>query len=104
VNGLLTSDDMDASQSDNITIDFWFYPFWMDTGDVVVEIFNGSTWETLVDLKNHYTYEPLTWCRFSQTVTDPQFFVSNFRIRIDSSGLSLLGTMYIDDVAVTINN
>jgi len=45
--GSLTSDDLDATSAfDNILVEFWFYPKEVVSGDVIVEIYNGSAYNT----------------------------------------------------------
>ena len=99
--GYLTSDDLDASSSANITVHFWFYPNILDLGDVVVESYNGSAYNTLYDLTNYPTYSEGSWCEFSELITDSQYFIAGFRIRFNSSALNDKDEIiYIDDVLV----
>jgi len=100
-NGYLTSDDLDASSSANITVHFWFYPVGLGLGDIQVEIYNGTAWDTLYDLTNYPSYVDQSWCEFSELITDSQYFVAGFRIRFNSSALSDKEVIiYIDDVLI----
>ena len=70
----------------------------LNKGPLNVQIYNGSTWTTWYDLVSYPGVVKTTWIYFSQTITDPQYFISNFRLRFDGSGL---GTdSYIDDVLI----
>jgi len=102
--GNLYSDDLDASSAfENITVEFWFRPKEVVSGDVVVEIYNGSTLVAWYDLANYPTYAEETWCEFSEVITDSQYFISNFRVRFNAS--AMIGKeMYIDDVLIKTNN
>ncbi len=96
--GCLTTDDLNATISEGITIDFWFRLQLINAGDICVEAFNGVSWDTLWYLRAYPTFEDGQWCRFTETLTDPKYFKSNFKLRFNSSGFSsLLGSVYIDD-------
>jgi len=99
--GALTSDDIDASASTNITVNFWFKPKSLEAGDIIVKIYNGSTYNTWYDLTNYPTYANNVWCEFQEIISDSQYFISNFRIQFDASALG--GTpeeLNIDDVMI----
>jgi fibronectin type 3 domain-containing protein len=97
----LTSDDLDASGAANITVSFWFKIKTLNKGPLNVQIYNGSSWTTWYNLTSTPGYTKNTWGYFSQTITDSQFFISNFSLRFDGSGLST--DSYIDDVLVQKN-
>jgi len=103
-NGYLTTDEIEASTADNITVSFWFNPKNIDAGDIIIEIYNGTTYNTWYDLTAYPTFINSTWCYFSETITDSQYFVTNFRIRFNSSALTSGGEMInIDDVLIITN-
>jgi len=68
-------------------VSFWFRTKSIEAGDVIVQVYNGSTYNTLYDLTDYPTYVNNSWCQFSEEITDPQYFTTNFRIRFDSSAL-----------------
>ncbi|MFC1897777.1 hypothetical protein ACFLX8_04365 [Chloroflexota bacterium] len=102
--GYLTSDDIDASASTEITVNFWFNLKQLEAGDLLVEVYNGSTWGTLTgfgDLTLYPTYTNNVWCQFSEMISDPQYFISGFRIRFDASVLGgATEQAAIDDVLI----
>ncbi len=55
--GYLTSNDIDAADSDNMTVSFWFYcaaP--LQPGEFIVELFNGLTYDTWYDMTAYPGY------------------------------------------------
>ena len=102
-NGYLTSDSLDASEATSITVSFWFQPDGLDTGDILVQLYNGSTYDTLYDLIEYPTFQDKEWCYFSEEITDSQYFNSDFRLRFDGSALvDSKETGHIDDVLITM--
>ena len=100
--GLLTTDDLDASGASSITVSFWYYPKNLVTGDVILYLYDGSAYDTWYDLADHSSYVDSTWCYFSETITDSQYFTSNFRLRFDSPGIDKTNeTLDLDDVLIT---
>ncbi len=99
----LTSDDLDASgPGTTITVSFWFKIKLLNKGPLYVQIYNGSTYNaTWYDLVSYAGGVKNTWLPFSQTITDIQYFVSNFNIRFD--GRTLTTDAFIDDVLVQKN-
>ena len=86
-NGYLTSDDVDTSAATTVIVSFWFKPKSLEAGDILIQLYDGSTYNTLYDLADYPAYEDNTWCYFRQETTDSQYFNSNFRLRFDGSGL-----------------
>lgn len=101
-NGYLTSDDLNASEVASITVSFWFRPCDMEAGDMLIRLYNGSTYNTWCDITDYPTYKNNNWCQFHEEITDPQYFVSSFRLRFDGSGLvDTKETFHLDDVQIT---
>jgi len=101
-NGYLTSDDLDASTAVSINISFWFRPYKVEAGDMLVQLYNGSTYDTWCDLIDYPTWQDSTWCYFSEQIAGSQYFISDFRLRFDGSGLAeKLEDYNIDDVLIT---
>jgi len=97
----LTSDDLDTSGAASITVSFWFKIKDLNKGPLNVQIYNGSTWVTWYNLTSYPGVIKNTWVYFSQTITDSQYFISNFRLRFDGSTEST--TSSIDDVLIQKN-
>ncbi|MFC1899862.1 fibronectin type III domain-containing protein, partial [Chloroflexota bacterium] len=102
--GYLTTDDIDASASTSISVNFWFYPKALEAGDLLVEVYNGSTWGTpgnFGDLTLYSTYANNVWCQFNEQITDSQYHISDFRLRINASTLGgAVEQANIDDVLI----
>ncbi|MFC1966818.1 hypothetical protein ACFLWI_07780, partial [Chloroflexota bacterium] len=97
----LTSDDLDTSGVDNITVSFWFNIKLLNKGPLYIQTYNGTAYNNWYDLVTYPGIVKNTWIQFSQTITDSQYFKSNFRIRFDGSGLTT--DCRIDDVLVATN-
>ncbi len=98
----LTSDNLDASGANDITVSFWFKIKALNKGPLYVQIYNGSTYDaTWYDLITHPSVAKNTWIWFSQTINDSQYFNSGFRIRFDGSTLTT--NAFIDDVLIQKN-
>lgn len=106
-NGYLTSDNLNASAAQSITVSFWFRPRSVESGDLIVRLYDGSTYDNWWDLRDYPTFQDSTWCYFSEQITDSQYFISNFRIRFDSSamgGFFVWESYRIDDVLITMES
>jgi len=101
--GYLTSDDMDSATADYINVSFWFKTKSVETGDIVIQLYNGTTYDTWYDLTDYPTYVNNTWCQFNEVITDPQYLISGFRLRFDATALGdSTEAANIDDVLVTM--
>ncbi len=79
VSGYLISPIINTSDSDAIYIDFWWQDRALADDDFELEYFNGSTWNNYQDL-NHLDSNN-GWHHYMDTISDSQYFVSNFQIR-----------------------
>jgi len=101
-NGYLTTDDLDASGATSITVSFWFKTKKLIAGDIMVQLFDGSSYNNLYDIISYPTHVSRSWCYFSEVITDPSYFVSNFRLRFDGSALAGGASQFLlDDVLIT---
>lgn len=100
--GPFTTDDLDASTASSITVSFWFRPTVLEAGDILVQLYNGSAYNTWYDIGSYPSYVDNTWCYFSETTTDSQYFKANFRLRFNSSIDMPNEEFYLDDVLITI--
>jgi len=99
--GYLTTDDLDTSAANWILVSFWYYPDKLDTGDVLVQLYDGSTYDTWYDIANHPSFTNNQWCHFSEYIYDSQYFITNFRLRFDALGFqSFEEWFYLDDVYI----
>jgi hypothetical protein len=75
----LTSPVMDCSDAGVIYVDFWWQDRALDDDDFELEYYNGSAWINYQDLNQLASGNG--WHHYIETVTDSQYFVSNFQIR-----------------------
>lgn len=102
-NGYLTTDDLDASTAENITVIFYYNLDKVEVGDIYVQTFNGTHYINWYDL---HTYNPgyqyKKWYLFSEIITGPQYLIAGFRLRFDTTGLTEdKKEANIDDVIIT---
>jgi hypothetical protein len=69
---------MNCSNARFIYIDFWYYDDDLDPGEFTLEYYNGSTWNQIADLGIN-TED--TWHNYQHNITDPQYLISDFKIR-----------------------
>jgi fibronectin type 3 domain-containing protein len=102
-NGYLTSDDLDASTAENITVMFYYNLSRLDEGDILVQTFNGTDYNDWFDLDTYNPgYRDGRWYLFSEIITDPQYLIAGFRLRFDTTGLRQnREEANIDDVIIT---
>ncbi len=79
VSGYLISPIINTSDSDAIYIDFWWQDRALADDDFEIEYFNGSTWNNYQDLNQLDSDNG--WHHFTDTISDSQYFISNFQIR-----------------------
>ena len=76
--GELLSPVFDTSDASNITLDFWYQDSNLDTGEFLLEFWDGANWDLIMDLSN----DPEdVWNNYRQSFTDPQYFIVDFQIR-----------------------
>ncbi|MFC2051469.1 hypothetical protein ACFLT4_01900, partial [Chloroflexota bacterium] len=99
--GYLTSDEMEASTADNITLSFWYNPKALEAGDVLIQAFNGTAYNTLYDLTSYPGYTNNAWALFNEVISDSQYLIAGFRLRFDASALGdSQEEINIDDVVI----
>jgi len=96
--GLITTDDIDASGASSLEVDFWFRNSGADDDEVMLYYFNGSDYIFIADIFD--LGDPSVWVHYTETITDPQFFNSNFRIQVNADMNSTSEYMRLDDVLV----
>jgi hypothetical protein len=96
--GYFTSDNLDASDASAIYVDFWFRKHNTESNDFTLYYYDGSDYNYIDELDNNGG--DYTWLHYTDTITDSQYFVSNFRIRFDAT-LDSSENVWVDDVVIT---
>jgi hypothetical protein len=99
--GNLLSPIMNCSDSSvtAIYVDSWNYEDGADNGDYYLDYYDGNTWDQITRLDNLGSG---SWAHYTDTITDNQYFVSNFQIRWRVTSLDTGEHVYVDDVSVTV--
>jgi len=98
VTGTLTCIDLDAGDATAIHIDFWFRKKGTEDTDFTLFYYNGTDYINVAEL--NILGGDSEWLHYTDTITDSQYFVSDFRIRLDAA-LGGGEDVWVDDVAVT---
>ena len=106
LSGYLTTDNLTTSSAYEMTVSFWFNGKGLETGDVLVQRYNGTDYITWYDITAYPAYANNTWVQFSEVIEvidDSQYFKADFRLRFDSSAaIQANDRFYLDDVLITI--
>jgi hypothetical protein len=95
--GTLTSDAIDASEAGSLTVELWIRTLeGVETGDIDLYYYDGNNWDFIADLNS--VAQDNAWRRFTDEITDSQYFVSTFKLELRSNITS--GEVFIDDVSV----
>jgi len=96
--GSLTTPNLDASDTDVIHVDFWYRDGGCEAGEFRLYYYNDAgSWDLMSDLG---TGSENQWIHYQHNVTQSQYLISNFKIRISASGSGSSDDAYIDDVTV----
>jgi len=96
----LISIDLDTSGALNIAITFKYRVGGIDDNDnIVVQYYNGTDYITIDEIGDDAED---TWLTYSDTITDSQYFKSNFRLKIEGSAIDPAEYLWIDDVLITM--
>ncbi|CAB1055736.1 hypothetical protein D1BOALGB6SA_470, partial [Olavius sp. associated proteobacterium Delta 1] len=107
--GNLTSDNLDAgdlvaANGDSITVDFWFRKDDIEDDEFILYYYDGSQYDKIMDLEDGHTdTRDDRWIHYEDTITDSQYFKSNFRIRFYHRNTSTSENVWIDDLEITKN-
>lgn len=96
--GDLISREMDASGRSSIYIEFWYKEANVPAKGAMLKFFNGSKWIDIADLGS--TGPENTWHQYKATITDPQFMVSNFQVKVDVVPFDSTQNLYVDELTV----
>ncbi len=91
--------DYDTENAESISIDFWYYTEnSIDSGDFLLACHGTGGNVVIADLDDGAADS--TWIHYTTEITDPQFFVSDFRLVF----LSDLETEWFEDEKVTVDD
>ena len=96
--GALESPVLDCSDANKITIDFWFYDGGTNDGEFLVEIYDGASWDLLIDLETISVNT--VWVQYQTEIIDPQYHISNFQVRWRAYDLENGKQAYFDLVTI----
>jgi len=95
---------LDAARVLNMTVSFWFRPHNIETGDMVLQVYDGNTYQTIYDLADYPTAQDDTWCFFQEEITEKDYFTPDFRLRLYGSALAVDNTdCSVGDVMLSMN-
>jgi hypothetical protein len=97
--GDFTSDSLDASNADAIHVRFWIQKDDIESGEFTLYYYNGTSYNLIADLDGLGTDD--AWLAYSDTITDSQYFVSNFQIRFFANPDDNRENLWVDDVNIT---
>ena len=89
---------MDCSDADTIFVDFWWQDRALGNDDFEIEYYNGSTWINYQDLNQLNSLNG--WHHYTDTISDNQYFVSNFQIRLWANTIYSGRTACVDLVTI----
>ncbi|MEJ2242707.1 MAG: hypothetical protein P8Y18_11295 [Candidatus Bathyarchaeota archaeon] len=96
--GYLIFPTMDCSDADTIFVDFWWQDRALSNDDLEIEYYNGSSWNNYQDL-NQLDSEN-GWHHYIDVISDIQYFVSNFQIRLWAKTIYSGRTACVDFVTI----
>lgn len=97
--GNLETPDLDLTGASSLYLDFWYRDDDLDPNEYMLEFYDGATWDLIEDLG--ITIQEDQWLHYSVNVSDPQYFISNFRIRWNCESVDNGETAFLDLVTVT---
>jgi hypothetical protein len=96
--GYLTSDSLNTSDANSIVVDFWFYKDKTSDTGFTLYYFNGTAYNLIAELDSLGADN--VWLHYTQTITDAQYFTSDFRLRFEAT-LGPSESVEVDDVLIT---
>jgi uncharacterized protein YlzI (FlbEa/FlbD family) len=98
----LVSPTIDTSALSSMTLSFMYRTQAIDPADdVVLQLWNGNSYITVDEIGD---VADRTWLQYNRSISSsqyPQFFRSDFKFKIESSGLSTGESIWVDDVLLT---
>jgi hypothetical protein len=77
--GYLTTPNLNCYGANAIYVEFWYRDEGCDSGDFLLQYYDGSAWNTAADLGANFTENQ--WLCYRQVITDTRYFKPNFGIR-----------------------
>lgn len=103
--GYLISPNLDTSTATTIDITLYYRDHGIDdSDDVFLQFYDGSSYDNAVELGVSGTNN--TWTVYSTTLdyaSDPDYFATDFKLKVECSGIDLFENLRIDDVLVEID-
>lgn len=106
----LISDNLDASDADEIRIFFWYNKDDLDPNEFYIQIFDGNNYDPFDPFQDLDAYDGEDncagtsgddkWCRFNETITSSEYFISNFRLKFEGTDTDNGESVWIDDVSI----
>jgi hypothetical protein len=90
---------LNTIDADLILVDFWFLLEGTESNDFQIYYFNGASWNLIDSIGGEIEN---TWVHYIDTISDPQYFISNFKIRLNSN-LGGGESVWIDNVVIQIS-
>jgi hypothetical protein len=98
-NGYFTCEALDTSDATAIHIRFWFMKNNTDAAkDLFLHFYNGTNYNLIDDLDT--LGDDDVWLHYANTITDSQYFVSNFKLHFEATP-ETGENVWIDDILVT---
>ena len=97
--GNLETPDLDLTGASSLYLEFWYRDDDIDPNEYLLEFYDGTAWDLIEDLG--FTIQEDQWLHYSVNVSDPQYFIANFRVRWNCNGLDNGETAFLDLVTVT---
>ena len=94
--GDLISNDLNTTNATSIKIDFWYRLNNTESDDFEFYLYNGTSYNLITSLGDGTNN---TWLHYINTITNPQYFISNFKIRFNSQP-ETSEYVWIDDVVI----
>jgi len=88
----------DCSDASTIYVDFWYYDQALDTGEFLLQYWDGANWDTIIDLGDSGIEN--TWLHYQEQVKDSQYFIADFQIKWVTDDVEGGETAYFDYVYV----
>ncbi len=102
----MTSSEIDVSSYSQLEINFYFYPYSMETGeDFWVRYYDGMTWHTIATYSRGSSFNNNSFYVATVTISNENYdFPQNAKLRFQCDASGNQDHIYIDQVTVTASN
>ena len=97
--GYLTSDDIDLSGASAAILEFWIRKDAVEAGDIMLQYYDGSTYNDILDLDDLGADNQ--WLKCRKTINVSEYGIANFRIRFNAT-LGINEIVWIDDWIIKV--